>query len=69
MGSEIVAPEGGFTWREVVPNEKRGEVEDVFEDDEETETDEEEPKGLLGREDGSVLSQAFIVNRINNANP
>jgi hypothetical protein len=38
-------------------------VEDGFE------TDEEEPKGLLGREEGSVLSQAFIVNRINNANP
>jgi hypothetical protein len=43
-------------------------VEEGFEDDE-TETDEEELKGLLGREDGSVLSQAFIVNRINNANP
>jgi len=29
----------------------------------------EEPKGLLGREEGSVLSQDFIINRINNANP
>jgi hypothetical protein len=44
-------------------------VEDGFEDDEETETDDEEPKGLLGREAGFVVSQAFIVNRSNNANP
>jgi hypothetical protein len=75
MGSEIVAPEGGITWREVeaAPKENNGEVEEVFEDEDDdddgTETDEEGLKGLFGREDGSVLSQAFIVNRINNANP
>jgi hypothetical protein len=63
MGSEIVAPDGGMTCREVVPRENSGEVDDVLE------TDEEEPNGLLGRDEGSVLSQAFIVNRINNANP
>ena len=65
-------PEGGMTWREVVPKEKRGELDDVVEDefDEGTETEEDEPKtGLLGREAGSVLSQPFIINRINTANP
>ena len=63
-----VVPEGGMIWRDVVPKEKRGGLEDVVEDDEETEED--EPRaGLLGREAGSVLSQAFIVNTINNANP
>jgi hypothetical protein len=53
--------------------EKKGDVEDEFEDDiaGATETEEEEPNrtGRFGREAGSVLSQAFIVNRINNANP
>ncbi len=69
----IVIPEEGITWRdvEVVPKENKGEVDDVFEDEDDdgTETDEDGLKGLLGRDDGSVLSQAFIVNRINNANP
>jgi hypothetical protein len=63
-----VVPEGVINWRavEVEPKEYKG---DVFEEEDETETDEEGLYGLLGREEGSVLSQAFIVNRINNANP
>jgi hypothetical protein len=55
--------------------ENRGELEDGFEDvfcddtDEETEAEESNIAGRLGREDGSVLWQLLIVNRINNANP
>ena len=39
--------------------------------EEETEEEGEEPKnaGRFGSEDGSVLWQPFIANRINNANP
>jgi len=56
-------PDGGINRREVVeaPNENRGEVEDVLDDDAgcgtETETEGEVPNtaGRFGREEGSVL--------------
>jgi hypothetical protein len=58
-----------------VPNEYKGEVDDVLEDEADcgtdTETEEEEPNaaGRFGSEEGSVVWQPFIASRINSANP
>jgi hypothetical protein len=58
---------------EVDARENRGEPDDGFEIELGDDTEEEEAgpniAGLFGREDGSVLWQLLIVNRINNANP
>ena len=54
-GSFVVEPEGAST-RSALPAE-------------EAITGELIKPGLFGRDEGSVLSQAFIINRMNNANP
>ena len=78
-GCSLAGAAGGTSCKDVLEEAaklNRGELEDGFEevfgdDDTEEATDAEEPNtaGLFGREEGSVLWQLLIANRINNANP